>query len=188
MSEQILKEVKAELESVKATLSAIAPLVVHLADVATSQLDSEKGDPSIPFDPRGWRGDSFKGRRFSEAPPEFLDMLASFFTFSANNPKEGKEQYAGSDRFKASLALGWAYRKRIGGAAAAPARNNGGPRQNSGGGYGGNGGSRSAGGGGYGSSGGYGGAPADDFGGGNLDDEIPFVSSSMYHDLRRSGL
>lgn len=181
MSEQILKEVKAELESVKATLSAIAPLVVHLADVATSQLDSEKGDPSIPFDPRGWRGDSFKGRRFSEAPPEFLDMLASFFTFSANNPKEGKEQYAGSDRFKASLALGWAYRKRIGGAVAPPARNNGGARPVSGGGgYGGNGGSRSTGGGGYGSSGGGygGGAPADDFGGNgggsNPDDEIPF--------------
>jgi hypothetical protein len=162
MSEALIKDLLEKVAALTAKVDALSPIILKMADVAAaSQLDSDKGDPDVPFDPKAWRGASFKGKRFSEAPAELLDMLGDFFTWSANNPKEGKEQYAGSDRRKASLAYGWAYRKRTGGAPATHARG-GGRRQAPSGGYGGG---RSA-----------APPPADEFGGGygGNDDDIPF--------------
>lgn len=162
MSEAIIKDLAAKVAALTAKLDALSPIILKTADVASgSQLGGEKGDPEVPFDPRDWRGDSYKGRRFSEAPADLLDMLGDFFEWSAKNPKPGKEQYAGSDRRKASLAYGWAYRKRTeGDTPQRPRAASGGGRQGSGG-YGGG---RSA---------HHAPAPAEDFG--KVEDEdIPF--------------
>lgn len=178
MSEQLLKELLAQVKALSAKVNRVAGIAPEW------KLDGEKGDPEIRFDPKIWRGESFKGQRLSDASPEYLDVLADSFDWMADNPKEGKEKYASRDRETAALARGWAERKRGGWKTAGGGRAQ--QRQSSGG-YGG---------GGHG--GGYGGynsgrsaqggnsydSHADNFGG----DDVPFLSSSMYHDLRRSGM
>lgn len=78
-------------------------------------------DLLIRFDPSSWashRG-SWKGKRMSEAPPEFLDHLARALTqIAAKEDDEGKT-YKGkpasqSTRRNAARARRWALRKRLG--------------------------------------------------------------------------
>jgi uncharacterized membrane protein YgcG len=185
MSEQILKELLVQVKALSAKVNRVAGIAPDW------KLDGEKGDPEVRFDPKIWRGESYKGQRFSDASPEYLDVLAESFDWMADNPKEGKEKYAGRDRETASLARGWAERKR--GGWKPPANRGGGQQRSSGGGYGGSG-YGGGGSGGYGGSGGGGrrggyDQHADAFNNGsNMDDDVPFGSCSMAHDLRRYGL
>ena len=91
-----------------------------------SDLDSQWGDEEIRKDPpRDWSGDSHKGRRMSECPPEYLDALAGYFDWKAGKEDEeaqrldGEEQskkrkYAGYSRKSAARVRGWAQRLRSG--------------------------------------------------------------------------
>jgi hypothetical protein len=185
MSEQILKELLVQVKALSAKVNRVAGIAPDW------KLDGEKGDPEVRFDPKIWRGESYKGQRFSDASPEYLDVLAESFDWMADNPKEGKEKYAGRDRETASLARGWAERKRAGWK---PPANRGGGQQRSagGGGYGGGGGNN--GGGGYGGSSGAGARRgtyeqhAEEYGGSGPNSDVPFASCSMTHELRRCGL
>jgi hypothetical protein len=48
------------------------------------------GDPVVGFDPKTWRGQSYKGKRFSECPPEYLDHLAAALQgIAAKEEREG---------------------------------------------------------------------------------------------------
>lgn len=84
--------------------------------VATDeQLDGDKGDFVVPFDPRGWRGESCKGRRLSECPPEYLDALAKGFDGGAwKKRQDGDEKKAGWAELDAARCRGWATRLRDG--------------------------------------------------------------------------
>lgn len=78
------------------------------------ELDSDKGDPTVQRDPKRWKGESFIGCRFSECTPDYLDVMAEQKDWQADNPREGKEQYAKYDRKDAARARGWARRIRNG--------------------------------------------------------------------------
>lgn len=84
------------------------------------ELDSKYGDPQVTFDPRDWKGESFKGLRFSQCPAEFLEMLAETFDYFAEKAERTNEQtnngkpVAPYKRKDAARARGWAARARDG--------------------------------------------------------------------------
>lgn len=109
MLAEILQLLKARPASAPATTGAIAP---------DSDLDGQWGDPDVRKDPPRWNGPSYAGRRYSQCPPEYLDVLASLFDWKAGKDDEkgtdeGKK-YAGYARKDAARARGWAKRLRDG--------------------------------------------------------------------------
>lgn len=80
--------------------------------VATDDdLDGQWGDPEVRKDPPRWKGDSFKGKKYSDCPIEFLDALAGFLDWQAGKDDEkgtddGKK-YANYARKDAGRARGW---------------------------------------------------------------------------------
>ncbi|MBI5518369.1 MAG: hypothetical protein HY909_31650 [Deltaproteobacteria bacterium] len=91
-------------------------------------LDGPRGDPEVRFSPRRWSGADFKGRRYSECDPAFLDMLADALEwFAQRDDDSGAVDKNGNpkgkwSRLDASRARGWAARLRANanGGAAAP--------------------------------------------------------------------
>lgn len=86
-----------------------------------SDLDGKYGDPEIKArDPRDWTGPSMQGRRFSECPAEYLDMVAERLDYFAEQAEEeGKTTSSGKpvapyNRKDAARARGWAARIRSG--------------------------------------------------------------------------
>lgn len=121
----LLREISASLKELVAISKArrAAPSAAKQgASVATDrELDDPKfGDPEVKFMPRDWTGPSFKGRRFSDCPPDLLDMLADTFDyFAGKNETSGELASNGKpkamyDRINASKAHGWAARIRSG--------------------------------------------------------------------------
>jgi hypothetical protein len=111
-------------------------------------LDSQYGDPEVRFDPKRWTGESWKGAKFSECPPAFLECLAEFFDWSAGKDEASGDpdlvKKAGYRRKDAARARGWARRN-----ASKPQQ----PRQAAG----------------------LDGLPDTPTGGGDADDDIPFA-------------
>jgi hypothetical protein len=87
---------------------------------ADSDLDSQWGDEVVKFDPRDWTGEKCKGRKMSECPAPFLDMLADVFAYYGDkNEADGATTDSGApkakfDRRSESRARGWARRVRDG--------------------------------------------------------------------------
>jgi hypothetical protein len=83
-------------------------------------LDSQYGDEEVRFNPRDWTGPAMKGRRMSECPPDFLDMLAETLDYFARKNAgagamtTGGKPKADFDRRGAARARGWARRLRAG--------------------------------------------------------------------------
>lgn len=94
-------------------------------------LDGKWGNPVVKFNPRDWSGDSMKGARMADCPPEFLELLAETFDYFAGKAEEngemtsGGKPVAGFKRADAARARGWAKRNRERGVTAAPASTNG---------------------------------------------------------------
>lgn len=81
--------------------------------VPDRMLDGPRGDPEVrQKDPRDWAGEPMKGRRFSECPQEYLDLLAERYDYFAG--REDDEKKFGYNRLDAQRARGWAARKRAG--------------------------------------------------------------------------
>ena len=83
-----------------------------------AELDSNYGNPDVRKDPPRWKGDSFKGKKYSACSPEYLDALAGFLDWQAGKDDEkgtddGKK-YAGYARKDSARARGWAKRLRAG--------------------------------------------------------------------------
>lgn len=87
---------------------------------ADRDLNGQYGNPKVSFNPRDWTGASCKGRRMSECPAEFLDMLAETFDYFAGQAEEKDERtnngkpVAEYKRTDAARARGWAKRVREG--------------------------------------------------------------------------
>lgn len=68
------------------------------------------GDPTVKFDPKFWKKESWVGRYFSQCPPEYLDMHASNDEYRAGmalrDPE--KKKWAKYNLRNAALAKGWA--------------------------------------------------------------------------------
>jgi hypothetical protein len=94
-------------------------------------LDGERGDPSIRFDPnkKYWDGGSFVGYRFSETTPEYLDAVAKYLDACAYMAEKGgdEKKRAGAKykRLDSLRARGWARRLRSNQAYDAKERSNG---------------------------------------------------------------
>lgn len=114
------------LRSIDVTMKAILLVLSEkrndepTADIAPdADLDGAYGDPIAKAkDPKDWTGETIggTGRRFSECPPEYLDMLAARFDYFAG--RETDEKKARYCRLDARRARGWAARIRAGKVAA----------------------------------------------------------------------
>lgn len=79
----------------------------------TVDLDSQHGDPVVKAkDPRDWAGDSMQARKFSECPPEYLDLLAARYDYFAEREADAKKKKY--NQLDAARARGWAARLRNG--------------------------------------------------------------------------
>ena len=104
----------------------------HALDLfcTNEQLDGQRGDPKVRFDPKGWRGDKCKGKKASECPPDFLDAYASTIQWFADNPKpidenlghaareeaiKDRDKGVKFDKLDAKRCRSWARRKRLDG-------------------------------------------------------------------------
>lgn len=108
----VIAERKAE-ERVKAAQNTPARDVASDAD-----LDGKYGDPIVKArDPKDWTGEPQQGKRFSECPAEYLDMVADRLDyFSSQNKGETEEdrKKLKFDKLDAARARGWALRIRAG--------------------------------------------------------------------------
>ncbi len=88
-----------------------------------ADLDGQYGNPEVKKNPPRWKGESFVGSKMSECSPDFLDTFADFKDYCATGDREAaaaltgdekskKLKYAGYGEKDASLARGWAARKR----------------------------------------------------------------------------
>lgn len=112
-----LDTIAARLDEVLKLLRANAPKEV--ADDAT--LDGQWGDPVVKArDPKDWMGETCVGKKFSECPVAYLDMVADRADyFAKKNDEAGNKDDKGRpkshwDRKNAALARGWARRLRSG--------------------------------------------------------------------------
>lgn len=112
------------LKSIDTSLKHLLALQAGSGQSAASDADLDNpkyGDPVIKAaDPRDWTGASQKGNRFSQCPPEYLDLLADRLDYFAEKAeKEGKLTSSGKpvapfNRKDAARARGWAARLRNG--------------------------------------------------------------------------
>ena len=79
-----------------------------------SDLDGKYGNPLVRFSPRDWSGAPYKGCRYSDTEPEFLDMLANTLEYFADKKANDDPTKSGYDRKDAARARGWAKRLRDG--------------------------------------------------------------------------
>lgn len=82
-------------------------------------LDGQYGNPEVKAkDPRDWTGPTMKGKRFSECPVAYLELVADRLEYFAQqndgdaDPEAHKK--ARYNRLDASRARGWAARLRAG--------------------------------------------------------------------------
>jgi hypothetical protein len=107
-------------EELAKAVAAIARLTRRLGEVerasglyaTNADLDGPNGDPTVRFSPNAWRGPDQVGKKYSQAHPGFLDLLASTLAYMAENPREGKERYQAGNRLDARRARSWARRIR----------------------------------------------------------------------------
>jgi len=92
-----------------------------------TELDSQYGDPQVKVkDPRRWSGPTMRGRKFSECPPEYLDLLAELFDWQGDEAEKKRELTSNNKpvapfrRKDAARARGWAARIRAGAVHQAP--------------------------------------------------------------------
>ena len=113
-------ETLALLRSIDQSLRILAKREPAAASGPRLDLDGPYGNPTIKAkDPRDWGGDPMTGRKFSECPPEYLDLLADRYDYFATKAEEPqKQKYAELD---AARARGWAARLRSGWATPAAA-------------------------------------------------------------------
>jgi hypothetical protein len=131
-TEQLLSSILSELKGIRAELAKGSGKAEARSssqssgggDVASERdMDGEYGNPTIKKDPPRWNVDvngSFAGCSYSECPPEYLDVVATFKDWLADKDEASgakdakgrpKSQWSRKD---ARLARGWAKRKRDG--------------------------------------------------------------------------
>jgi hypothetical protein len=119
--QSIDRSLKTLVQLASARAKAVSAAVPH--EVATDRdLDGKWGNPLIRFNPRGWKGPTFKDRKMSQCPPEFLDLLAEAHDWFADKADRTNEMTksdhpkpkAPFERQAAARARGWAKRLREG--------------------------------------------------------------------------
>ena len=83
--------------------------VASLADI-----QGQYGDIEIKKDPPRWKGKPMAPCRASQCPPEYLEIVADFLDWKADNPRPGKEKYATYERRDAGRCRRWSIEIREG--------------------------------------------------------------------------
>lgn len=130
---ELLRRIAKDVADIKAAMAAsigasAAALGVQAAGSSSGgaaggvaparELDSQYGDPEIKRDPKRWTGESFAGCHYSETTPDYLDCVAEFKDWQADqDDKAGAKDAKGRPksgwgRKDARLARGWAARMR----------------------------------------------------------------------------
>lgn len=109
-----LKHMLGLMEARTPTTGTGAPAVASDAD-----LDGQYGNPEVKAkSPRDWVGESQQGKRFSECPPEYLDLVASrldyFAQQNAASENDDDRKKVRFNKLDAARARGWAARLRAG--------------------------------------------------------------------------
>ena len=119
----LLTRIADRLESIDrniATLVAQRRAAAPKPVASDRELDGKYGNPVVKFNPRDWMGGSFKGRRMSECPAPFLELLALTFDYFGDQAEQKNERtdngkpIATYKRTDAARARGWAKRVREG--------------------------------------------------------------------------
>lgn len=123
---EILETLKSIDASLKALLGRGTVAPSSEPTIASDRdLDGPYGDPEVKArDPRDWTGPAMKGRRFSECPPEYLDMVAErldYFSLTNKGETEEDQKKLKFNKLDAARARGWAKRLRAGWKPATPA-------------------------------------------------------------------
>jgi hypothetical protein len=112
-----LAEIAAKCDEILALLKKNAPKEI----ASDADLDGKWGDPVVKArDPKDWTGETCIGKKFSECPVAYLEMMAERSDyFAAKNDELGAKDEKGRpkshwDRKNAALARGWARRLRSG--------------------------------------------------------------------------
>ena len=122
---QVLLSIEALLQRLVAVAGSGARPQASAATTGTvapdRDLDGKYGNPIIKAkDPRDWTGPTMKGRRFSDCPADYLDLVAARLDYFADQAEaEGKlttngKPVAPYNRADAARARGWAKRIRSG--------------------------------------------------------------------------
>jgi hypothetical protein len=103
------------VETIRLLMSIDAKLGALLVALAP-KVDEPQGDPVIKAkSPKDWCGDDMAGRKMSECPPAYLDMVAARADhFAQKNADAGDATKAGYDRRDAARARAWAAKLRAG--------------------------------------------------------------------------
>ena len=107
--EQKLDEVLKILKSLPTTPGEYKKKTVDDAD-----LDGKYGNPEVRLTPSKWSGPDYKGWKFSDCPPDFLDMMSDMLDAIARKQAQdpAKAKFADWSAKDAARARAWAERLR----------------------------------------------------------------------------
>ena len=105
---RLLREIHAMIHEMRGGDQRTAP-----RDSIRVDLDNAHGDPVVrQKSPKDWTGADMTGKRFSECPAEYLDLVAARLDyFAGRETDEKKRRY---NELDAARARGWAGRIRAG--------------------------------------------------------------------------
>jgi hypothetical protein len=105
---EVLTELRKQTALLERIAAALAPQKTTSVD-----LDVPRDNPIIKAkDPRDWSGEPMTGRRFSECPPEYLDLLAERYDYFASREEDTKKKRY--NELDATRSRAWAERLRSG--------------------------------------------------------------------------
>ena len=112
----VLQEMRKQtnlLTRIAVTVEMIAGMREEERKPAAVNIDGPHGDPVVKAkDPKDWTGEPMKGKRFSECPPDYLEMVASRLDFFASKNTDMEKQKW--ELLDARRARAWAARLRNG--------------------------------------------------------------------------
>ncbi len=112
----ILRSIDASLKTLVAQASS-QPQPPQPDVASDADLDGQYGDPVVKArDPREWSGETQVGKRFSECPSAYLDMVAArldYFSSKLGDTEDDRKKRLYNTR-DAARARGWAKRIRAG--------------------------------------------------------------------------
>ena len=115
------EDVAAEIAKLRSELRTLRETIASMGLIANdAELDGQYGDPPVRFAPRGWKGESYKGSKYSQCSAEFLDFLAAAFSSMADREQAEGKMFNGKpshiySRANAAKARGWSLRIKAGG-------------------------------------------------------------------------
>jgi len=110
---EVITELREQTELLRKIVGLLVAAKTPGTTISSVDLDGQYGDPVVRAkDPKDWTGEPMKGRKFSECPAEYLEMLAERFDYFASKEEDAKKQKY--NLLDAQRARSWAGRLRSG--------------------------------------------------------------------------